>query len=70
MFDYVALKKYIDDTGLKQKVFAQKAMMTQATMSAIINGRVKCSLDNYVNICKALAVPFGTFINEEPTPAA
>lgn len=69
MFDYIAFKEYIDKAGLKQRAVAQKAEMTEAMLSAIVNGRAKCSLENYVNICKALKVKFGTFINDDFVPA-
>ena len=63
MFDFNKLKQYLDDNGIKQAFIAQKLNLTEATFSAIITGRTKCSLDNYVNICFVLGVPFGEFIN-------
>lgn len=65
MFDYVALKNYIDENGIKQCFVAQQAKLSDTLLSAIVNGRTKCTLDNYINICVALSVPFGTFINKE-----
>ena len=63
MFDFVAFKAYLDENGIKQNFVAQKAQIADATLSAIATGRAKCTLENYVNICKALAVPFGKFID-------
>ena len=66
MFDYIAFKQYLDDNGIKQKFIAQQAQIADTVLSSILNGRYKCSLENYVNICRALALPFGSFI-KEPT---
>lgn len=63
MFDYSALKKYLDDNGYKQKFIAQKVEVSEATLSLILLGKAKCPLETYVSICQVLAVPFGKFIN-------
>ncbi len=63
MFDYIAFKKYLDDNGYKQKFVAQKANINETNFSAIVTGKNKCSLENYVAICQALKLKFGTFIN-------
>lgn len=62
MFDFVAFKKFIEDNGYKQKFIAQKADVSEAMFSAILSGKAKCSLETYVNICKTLEVPLGTFL--------
>ena len=64
MFDFVSFKKFIEDNGYKQKFIAQKADVSEAVFSAILSGKTKCSLETYVNICKALDVPFGTFLRD------
>lgn len=69
MFDFVAFKKYIEENGIKQKFVAQQAQIADATLSAIATGRVKCSLESYVAICKALSVPFGMFLDTDIQPA-
>ncbi len=63
MFDFVALKKFIEDNGYKQKFVAQKADVSENAFSAILLGKMKCSLETYVSICRVLNVPLGTFIN-------
>lgn len=65
MFDYTAFKQYLEDNGYKQKFIAQRAGINEAAFSAIVTGKIKCSLENYVGICKALDLPFGSFINAE-----
>lgn len=62
MFDFVAFKKFIEDNGYKQKFIAQKADVSETALSSILSGKAKCSLETYVNICKALDVPLGTFL--------
>ena len=63
MFDYDALRKYFDDNGLKQNFIAQKIGIIESVLSAILNGKRKCSRDEYIKICQILAVPFVTFVN-------
>lgn len=62
MFDYEALKIFLSKKGFKQKSIADKAGIDDAAFSDILNGKRKCSLDNYVNICRVLEIPFDTFI--------
>lgn len=66
MFDYIAFKKYLEDNGLKQRFVAQQVKITDAVLSAILTGRTKCSLENYVTICQTLSLPFGSFIKDTP----
>lgn len=65
MFDYINFKKFLDENGFKQKFIAQKAQITESAMSDILTGRRKCSLEEYVNICQVLKMPFGKFILEQ-----
>ena len=69
MFDYAAFKIYIEENGLKQKYLAQRLGISEQTLSGILLGRVKCSLEIYVGICRALSLPLGEFINEPDTAA-
>ena len=62
MFDYNALKNYLVENGLKQKIVAAKAHIDEVAFSDILNGKRKCPLENYVNICRVLGLPFDTFI--------
>lgn len=69
MFDYDALRKYFDDNGLKQNFIAQKIGITESALSAILNGKRKCTLDEYIKLCQTLAVPFTAFVNIDDTAA-
>ena len=62
MFDYTELKKYFDDNGLKQNFISQKTGITEVALSAILTGKRKCSLDEYIALCDFLAVPYGSFV--------
>lgn len=69
MFDYEALRKYLEDNGLKQKFISQKTGIAESTLSAILSGKRKCSLDEYITLCQSLSVPFSTFINSSESAA-
>lgn len=65
MFDCAGFKNYLEENGYKQKFIAAKINVTEASLSAILTGRMKCSLETYVNICHALEIPFGKFIKDD-----
>jgi transcriptional regulator with XRE-family HTH domain len=62
MFKYYDLKKYLEQNGYKQKFVAEKVGIKASTLSDILNGKRKCRIETYVNICMLLKVPFSTFI--------
>lgn len=62
MFDRNAVKQMIENKGIKQKVVAEKAEITERQFSLILSGKRKCDIDEYVRICMALNVPVATFI--------
>ena len=62
LFDYIALKQYLDDKGLKQKFIAEKTGISEAALSSILMDKRKCSLDEYIKLCQFLNVPFMSFI--------
>lgn len=63
MFQYWKLKKYIEERGLIQKFVAQKTGIEEVALSNILNGRQRCSLENYVKLCKFFNVSFELFID-------
>ena len=63
LFNYIDLKNFLDDKGLKQKCVAQKTGIQETVLSAILSGKRKCTLDEYIKICLVLDVPFTTFID-------
>ena len=62
MLDYQGCKEYLAAKGYKQKFIAQQVGVSEATLSDVLSGKRKCSLEMYVNLCSALALPFGKFI--------
>lgn len=66
MFDRNAVKRMIENNGIKQKAVAEKADITERQFSLILSGKRKCDIDEYVRICMALNVPVTTFIIENP----
>ena len=69
MLDYCACKEYLAKKGYKQKFIAQKVGVNEATLSDVLNGKRKCSLEMYVNLCSVLALPFGKFIKQQTKSA-
>lgn len=63
MFQYWKLKQYIEERGLIQKFVAQKTGIEEVALSNILNGRQRCSLENYVKLCKFFNVSFELFID-------
>ena len=63
MFQYWRLKQFIEERGLIQKFVAQKTGIEEVALSNILNGRQKCSLENYVTLCIFFNVPFDSFID-------
>ena len=63
MFQYWKLKQFIEERGLIQKFVAQKTGIEEVALSNILNGRQRCSLENYVKLCNFFNVPFNSFID-------
>ena len=59
---YEKVRAYIDDNGLKQKVVAEKAGISNVTFNAILNGKRTLYADDLRAICFALNVSPETFI--------
>lgn len=56
------IKEYISQKGLKLVAVANKAGIPLNTFSAMVNGKRKITVEEYVRICAALGVPFEQFI--------
>lgn len=57
------IEKYLNDNGIKKSFLADKVGITRQKMSRVCNADViDCIL--YSKICKALNVPYGTFIDD------
>lgn len=62
MFNRLALKKFIDESGLKQKAIAEKSGISESKLSLILTGKRGCDVDEYARICKAIGVPLTKFV--------
>ena len=56
------IKEYISQKGLKLGAVAERAGIPLNTFSAMVNGKRRITVEEYVSICSALDVPFETFI--------
>lgn len=58
------IKEYLQRNGIKQSHLVEKTGMTPSTVSDICNGNRKIECHEYYTICKALGVPYESFIEE------
>lgn len=59
-----AVKRYIEDHGIKLTHIAQRCGMSKQRLHRIIHSDQKISLTDYLRICEALQVPYSYFIVE------
>lgn len=59
------IKNYLIENGIKQSFVADKAGLTVSQMSAICNGDRNIDVVTYARICKALNVPFDSFLPDD-----
>ena len=58
------IKKYIDSKGITQKFLVDKTGLSASQVSDILNRDRRIDAIEYYRICKALDVPYETFIDE------
>lgn len=58
-----SLKDYVNDTKLSQKQIAENMQITESRLSMMLNGKRKITVDDYLSICRAIAVPPTKFLN-------
>ena len=63
ILDIVKLKRYIEQSGIKQKFISEKTSIPEPTLSLILNGKRKCEVGEYASICNALGVEFELFVS-------
>lgn len=68
ILDIVKLKRYIEQSGIKQKFISEKTGIPEPTLSLILNGKRKCEVGEYASICNILGVEFQYFITSQTTP--
>ena len=55
------VKKYLDDNGIKYSFLSEKIGMPMNTLSYLLNGKRKMSVEEYFTICDALEIPVDSF---------
>ena len=56
------IRRFISDSGLKQKTIAQKAGLSEVKLCMILQGQRKCEVGEYASICDALDVELERFL--------
>lgn len=62
VFNVGAMRECVKASGLKQRFIAEQIGVAEKTLSYILTGRTKCSIDVYANLCAALNKPLAEFI--------
>lgn len=61
------VKEYMAEKGIKQKSIAEKIGMNPNSFSAMLSGKRKLYVDEYIVICKALEVDPAQLLKGETT---
>lgn len=56
------IRKYIEESGLKFTIIAERVDIPMNTFSAMMNGKRKITAEEYFAICRALNVPLEKFV--------
>lgn len=62
VFDSAEMKKCVEASGLKQKVIAERAGISESTLSLILQGKRRCEIGEYATICWVLGVNADRFL--------
>lgn len=57
----IKVKKYLDENGIKYSYLSEKIGMPMNTLSLLLNGKRKMSVEEYFMICEVLELPVNTF---------
>jgi transcriptional regulator with XRE-family HTH domain len=60
--DVKEIKEYLEHSGLKQKVVAEKSGIGEAQFCMALQGKRKFEAGEYAGICNVLGVPMTKFI--------
>lgn len=60
--DMTAVKEFVKEMGIKQKVISQKSGIPEARLSLILQGKRKCEAGEYASICNILGVNPNKFL--------
>jgi transcriptional regulator with XRE-family HTH domain len=58
------LRQYIDGQGLSRKLIAANMNVSESKLSLMLNGQRRITVDEYFDLCKAMAVDPRQFIPE------
>lgn len=68
VFDSEGMKRYIEESGLKQKSISEKTGISEVALSLILQGKRRCEIGEYANICYVLGVNTDKFLRpREPS---
>lgn len=62
VLDFVELKNYIEEKGIKQKIIAEKSGIPEVQLCLILQGKRKCEVGEYASICDVLGVRVNKFL--------
>ncbi len=62
---YEMVRAYIDDHGLCRKYIAANMGISDSRLSQLLNGKRRMTVDDYVALCRAIAVDPRTFYPAE-----
>lgn len=57
----IKVKEYLDENGIKYSYLSEKIGVPMNTLSLLLNGKRKMSIEEYFAICEALKLPVDTF---------
>lgn len=57
------IRDYVTEKKLSQKQIAENMDITEPRLSLMLNGKRKMTVDDYLSLCKAIAVPPTKFLN-------
>lgn len=61
-FDFSDMKRYIDESGVKQRVISERSGIPEVSLSLILQGKRKCEAGEYASLCNVLGVDPNTFM--------
>lgn len=65
------VRAYVDANGLSRKLIAANMHISESRLSLILNGKRRMTVDDYENICKAIAIdPAKFYYSEQPAATA
>lgn len=57
----IKVKNYLDENGIKYSYLSERIGMPMNTLSLLLNGKRKMSVEEYFMICEVLGLPVNTF---------